>query len=463
MSKLILVVDDEESIRISLAGILEDEGYQVVLAGNGADALDLISEEVPDLVLLDIWMSGMDGIQTLGRIRTLFSDLTVVMMSGHGTIETAVKATRIGAFDFIEKPFSLDKVLITIANALNFKELRKENEALRLSALKEHELVGSSADVEALRNHVQRIAPASTPVLIRGEDGVGKELIARAIHHYSTRRDKPFVSINCMAVPESLLTDELFGHERGAYLGANSQKRGRLDLADGGTLFLDEVQELSLKAQGELLRVIAEQSFERCGGSRPVRVDVRVVVATSRSLEQSVRDGFFREDLYQHLQVVPLELSPLRERREDIPQLVKHFIRQFHRREGWEPKIFDDSALACLQSYDWPGNIRELKNIVERILIMAVGPVITAEDLPELLPGGSCRSAPLDAFESSGSERGGVDSLRDARERFERDFILKSLNHYGWNLDKTAEALQLERTALQRKLLQYELTPEVER
>lgn len=463
MSKLVLVVDDEENIRFSLAGILEDEGYQIVLAENGTDALDLIREEVPDLVLLDIWMPGMDGIQTLERIRNLFSDLTVVMMSGHGTIETAVKATRMGAFDFIEKPFSLDKVLITIANALSFKELRKENEALRLSSLKEYELVGSSADVEMMRKQVQRIAPASTPVLIHGEEGVGKELIARAIHHYSTRRDKPFVSINCMAVPDTLLADELFGHERGAYAGANSQKRGRIDLADGGTLFLDEVQELSIKAQGELLRVIADQAFERCGGSRSVRVDVRVVVATSRSLEQAVKDGLFREDLYQCLQVVPLELSPLRQRQEDIPQLVNHFIRQFHRREGWEPKTFDDSALACLQSYDWPGNIRELKNIVERILIMAAGPVVTAQDLPELLPGGNCRAASSDSTEASDASESGVDSLRGARERFERDFILQSLHHYGWNLETTAEALQLERTALQRKLVQYKLTPETDR
>jgi two-component system, NtrC family, nitrogen regulation response regulator NtrX len=459
MSKLILVVDDEESIRISLGGILEDEGYQVLNAENGADALDLIREEVPDLVLLDIWMPGMDGIQTLDRVRNLFPDLTVVMMSGHGTIETAVKATRMGAFDFIEKPFSLDKVLITIANALNFKELRKENEALRQSVQKEHEMVGSSAVLEILRGQIQRIAPASTPVLIQGEDGVGKELVARAIHHYSPRRDKPFVSINCMAVPEQLLADELFGHERGAHAGATSQKRGRLDLADGGTLFLDEVQELSLKAQGELLRILLEQSFERCGGSRPIRVDVRVVAATSHSLTQAVSNGQFREDLYQQLQVVPLELTPLRERRDDIPLLVKHFVRLFHRREGWEPKTFDDSALACLQSYDWPGNIRELKNIIERILIMSAGPVVTATDLPELMPGGSCRKmadmqGPFDDNESTGG------SLHSARERFERDFIQQALQQSLWDLDKAATLLEIERTTLQRKLLQYGLKPQ---
>jgi two-component system nitrogen regulation response regulator NtrX len=300
------------------------------------------------------------------------------------------------------------------------------------------------------------------PVLIQGEGGVGKELIARAIHHYSARCDKSFVSINCMAVPEQLLADELFGHERGGYIGANSQKRGKIDLADGGTLFLDEIQELSLKSQGELLRIIVDQSFERCGGARLISVNVRVVAATSCELEQVVRDGLFREDLYQQLQVVPLTLSPLRERREDIPQLVTHFVRQFHRREGWEPKSFDDSALACLQSYDWPGNIRELKNIVERILIMSVGPVVSSEDLPELLPG---RSHQVSGVTNVLSDVDGesMHSLRTARERFERDFILQSLNRYDWNLDKCAETMHVERTALQRKVVQYGLTPKTDR
>lgn len=463
MSKLILVVDDEESIRISLCGILEDEGFQVVLAENGADALDTIREEVPDLVLLDIWMPGMDGVQTLERIRNLFPDLTVVMMSGHGTIETAVKATRIGAFDFIEKPFSLDKVLITIANALSFKELRKENEAFRLASLKEHEMVGSSAVLDLIRNQVQRIAPASTPVLILGEEGVGKELVARAIHNASTRRDKPFVSVNCKAVPEQLLSDELFGHERGAYTGANSQKRGRLDLADGGTLFLDEIHELSLKSQGELLRVMSDQSFERCGGTRPVRVDVRVIAATSHSLAQAVSDGLFRDDLYQYLLVVPLELAPLRERREDVPLLVQHFINLFHRKEGWEPKTFDESALSCLQNYDWPGNIRELKNIVERILIMAVGPVISADDLPQLMPGGSCSAHTIEAVISDNLGNKEDTSLKCARERFEKDFIRHSLEQSNWNLDNVAQLLDMERTALHRKLVQYDLVPDNER
>lgn len=459
MSKLILVVDDEESIRTSLEGILEDEGYQVLLAENGTDALDLIREEVPDLVLLDIWMPGMDGIQTLERIRNLSLDLTVVMMSGHGTIETAVKATRIGAFDFIEKPFSLDKLLITIGNALNFKELRKENEALRLAALKEHEMVGASPVLETVRSQILRIAPASTPVLIQGEDGVGKELVARAIHYASTRRDRAFVTVNCMSVPEQLLADELFGHERGAFVGAASQKRGRLDLADGGTLFLDDVQELSLQAQAELLRIITEQSFERCGGSRPVRVDVRVIAAASRPLGDAVSAGRFREDLYQHLQVVPLYLAPLRERCEDIPHLVRHFVHQFHRREGWETKSFDESALACLQHYDWPGNVRELKNIVERILIMSAGPVVTADDLPDLLPGGRCHQPDTSTVSDSVAM---PLTMQEARERFEREYIFDCMQKTGWNLDRAVQTLGLERTVLHRKLVQYGLTPDTD-
>ncbi len=458
MSKLILVVDDEESIRISLGGILEDEGYQVLMAENGSDALDIIHEEVPDLVMLDIWMPGMDGIQTLERIRSLYQDLTVIMMSGHGTIETAVKATRTGAFDFIEKPFTLDKVLITIANALNFKELRKENEALRLGSAKEHNLIGSTSVIEALRSQIQRIAAASTPVLIQGEPGVGKELVARVIHHYSTRRNKPFVSVNCMSVPGDLLADELFGHEYDALRGTKAHKRGRLDLADGGTLFLDDIQELSLRSQGEILRIISEQHFERCGGTRPVRVDVRIIASTPGSLEQMVKTCKFREELLLELQVVPVRIPALRERREDIPQLVEHFIRQFHLREGWEPKHFDQSALDCLYSYNWPGNIRELKNIVERILIMAAGPVVTADILPELIPGGCCSAS---AIMESGLESCEeiTESLQIARDRFEREFIEQTLKQAGWNINLAAQMLQLERTTLQRKLLQHGLTP----
>ena len=456
MSKLILLVDDEESIRASLRGILEDEGYQTVEAENGADAIDMIRDQVPDLVLLDIWMPGMDGIQALERIKSLFPEMTVVMMSGHGTIETAVKATKMGAFDFIEKPFSLDKLLITVGNAINLKELRKENEALRGVVAKDHELIGNSSALEQVRMQLRRIAPASSPVLIQGEPGVGKELTARAIHHFSGRSSRPFVAVNCMAIPEELLNDELLGHEKGAFAGAISQKRGRLDLADGGTLFLDEVQELSLKAQGELVRILKDGCFERFGGTRPVKIDVRIIAATSSDLAQRTREGLFRDDLYQLIQVFSLYLPPLRERRDDIPSLVQHFVHQFHMREGWEPKTFDEAAIRCLQMYDWPGNLRELKNIIERILIMAVGPVITPDILPEFLPAVASTTAMGDELSPEGKD---MVTLQGARERFEKAYIVDTLDECGWDLDDAAILLGVERTVLHRKMKQYHIAP----
>lgn len=450
MSKMILIVDDEADIRRSLAGILEDEGYQVVEASNGADALELVREEVPDLVLLDIWMPGLDGIQTLERIKNVVPDMTVVMMSGHGTIETAVRATKLGAFDFVEKPFSLDKMLITIANAFSIKELRKENEALRRASLEQHELVGASPVLVNLREQVQRVAQASTPVLVTGEGGAGKELVARSIHHYSVRRDKPFVAVNCAAIPGELLTIELLGHEKNAFAGASGQRRGKVDLADGGTLFLDEVHELPAKAQAELVRIIRESRFERVGGSKSLAVDVRIITATAACLMECVAAGRFREDLYQLLNVIPFCVPSLRDRREDIPYLVRHFAAYFHRHEGWEPKQFDESAMAVLQGYQWPGNARELKNVVERVLIMAAGPIITAEDLPSFLQEDTATS------EQRTADGGG---FHVARERFERDFIRQRLLACGWDLDAAAAELELERTSLHRKMLQYDLTP----
>lgn len=451
MSNLILIVDDQEDIRRSLTGILEDEGYQVLTTDNGSDALEMAREEVPDLVLLDIWMPGLDGIETLERLKNLMPDLTVVMMSGHGTIETAVKATKLGAYDFVEKPFSLDKVLITIANAISYKELYKENEALRLASREEHELVGSSPAIEQLREQVQRVALAATPVLIYGEAGAGKELVARSIHHYSARRSRPFIAVNCSAIPEELLEGELFGYERGAFPGATSQRRGKLELAEGGTVFLDAVDELSLKQQALLLQLLRERSFDRPGGSRPVRLDVRVIVATTVALAELVRDGRFRSDLFQQLNVVPFSVPPLRERRDDIPLLVRHFVMQFHRHEGWELRQFDDQAMALLRAYSWPGNTRELKNLVERILIMAQGTTVTTEDIPELLT--------MDELSEQQPVSGDRLSFHGAREQFERQFLLDQLQASSWNLDATAQAVGLERTVLQRKVLQFGLAP----
>ena len=450
MSNLILIVDDQEDIRRSLTGILEDEGYQVLTASNGSDALEVAREEAPDLVLLDIWMPGMDGIQALESLKSQMPDLTVVMMSGHGTIETAVKATKLGAYDFVEKPFSLDKMLITIANAISFKELRTENEALRLASWGEHDLIGSSAAVELLRQQVQRAAPTATPILIYGEAGAGKEVVARSIHQLSPRCKKTFIAVNCSSIPDELLEGELFGYEGGGVPGRGRQRRGKFDLADGGTLFLDEIHELPLKVQGCLLRFLREHAFERQGGNRTVRANVRIVAASAAPLADLVSGERFSSDLFHELNVIPLVVPPLRERREDIPPLVQHFIELFHHREGWEPRRFDDAAMELLAGYHWPGNARELKNIVERVLIMAPGPVITAADIP-LLP------TVAEAVNAPSREIGS--SLQKAREQFERQFLQEQLQGHHWDIDATALAIDLERTVLQRKLQQYGLTP----
>lgn len=446
MSRIILIVDDEENIRLSLKGILEDDGYQVLEAANGADAIEIVREEVPDLMLLDIWMPGMDGIQTLERAKQLFPELTVVMMSGHGTIETAVRATKLGAFDFVEKPFSLEKVLITIANAISIKELRKENHALRLASLAECELVGHSKALESLREQVHKVSQASTPLLVKGESGVGKELLARSIHHYSARRDNPFVGLRCSSMPEELLLGELLGYEKGV-AGSDKLRRGKLDLADGGTLFLQDVDSLPNRLQGELVRIIRDNCFERLGGGKHVKVDLRIIAATAADLPSTVHQGNFREDLYQMLNVIPFNIPPLREHLEDIPDLIRHFVDQFYRREGWEPKKFDQESITLLQRYAWPGNARELKNVVERILIMAAGPVVSTKDIPSFI---------LDELDSGSlTPIGDMSKFSAAREQFERDFILKGLEACGWDIDLTASSIGLERTAFHRKLVQY--------
>jgi two-component system nitrogen regulation response regulator NtrX len=451
MSKTILVVDDEKDIRISLAGILEDEGYQVLTAENGVEALECARLELPDLVLLDIWMPGMDGLETLEKLKTLFPQVTVIMISGHGTIDTAVRATKLGAFDFIEKPLSLDKVLISVVNALAMKELRVENEELKRVVANEYEMIGSAPVMAALREQIMRVAPTSASVLVTGENGTGKELAARSIHYYSLRRDRPFVAINCAAIPEELIESELFGHEKGAFTGAVAQKKGKFDLADGGTLFLDEIADMSLRTQAKVLRIIQERCFERVGGTKLVTVDVRIVAATNKALDEEISQGRFREDLYYRLNVVPFRVPALRERCEDIPLLVQHFVAQFYRREGREPKTFHPEALDVLAGYDWPGNVRELKNIVERILIMTPGRTITAADVPEL------RGTPAmaDFFEQRPDGMPIVGTLREAREGFEREFIIQKLEENDWNISRTAEVIELERSNLHRKIKSY--------
>ena len=451
MSRTILVVDDEKDIRISLSGILEDEGYQVVTAASGVEALDKIREEMPDLVLLDIWMPGMDGLETLEKVKSLLPHLTVIMISGHGTIETAVRATKLGAFDFIEKPLSLDKVLIAVSNALRMKELYAENEELKRVAGNEHELIGGSVVMTALREQIMRVAPTNASVLVNGANGTGKELVARSIHYYSKRHDKPFVAINCAAIPEELIESELFGHEKGAFTGALAQKKGKFDLADGGTFFLDEIGDMSLKTQAKILRILQERCFERVGGTRLVTVDVRIVAATNKDLDEEIRQGRFREDLYYRLNVVPFRVPELRERVDDIPLLVQHFIDLFYRREGRDPKHFVPEAFEALKQYHWPGNVRELKNIIERILIMTPGSSITCDDIPDLQGGHSEPVSFAPTLEGALAQS----TLRDAREEFEREFIIQKLAENDWNISRTAEIIELERSNLHRKIKSY--------
>jgi two-component system nitrogen regulation response regulator NtrX len=449
MSKMILVVDDEKDIRISLTGILEDEGYQIMTAASGVEALECARQDLPDLVLLDIWMPGMDGLETLEKLKALFPQVTVIMISGHGTIETAVRSTKLGAFDFIEKPLSLDKVLITVSNALTMRELKVENEELKRTAGNEYELVGRSAQITLLREQIMRVAPTNASVLITGENGTGKELVARSIHYYSQRRDKPFIAINCAAIPEELIESELFGHERGAFTGAVAQKKGKFDLADGGTLFLDEIGDMSLKTQAKVLRILQERCFERVGGVRLVTVDVRIIAATNKDLEEEIRQARFREDLYYRLNVVPFRVPALRERADDIAMLVPYFVGQFYHREGCDPKMFLLETLEKLCRYNWPGNVRELKNIIERILIMTPGRMITPEDIPDL------QIATINLMAASGEDGGVLGTLREAREEFERGFIVQKLEENDWNISRTAEVIELERSNLHRKIKSY--------
>jgi len=452
MDEKILVVDDEDNIRTSLAGVLEDEGFRPLFANDGVTALDVIRKELPDLVLLDIWMPRMDGIETLQRMKELHPSLLVIMMSGHGTIETAVKSTKMGAYDFIEKPLSLEKLLVTIRNALGMLRLKDENETLREMAFRERGMTGSSPAMVKLQEQILLVAPTNASVLITGENGTGKELVARSIHFHSQRKDRPFVEINCAAIPEELIESELFGHEKGAFTGAVAQKKGKFDQADGGTLFLDEIGDMSLKTQAKILRILQERKFERVGGNRTIEVDVRIIAATNKVLEDEIRAGSFREDLFYRLNVVPFTVPPLRERREDIPILVEHFLDLYSLREGNERKTITPEAMEALKGGAWPGNVRELKNVVERLVIMTPGATITAAHIPDSVGSGAAvREAGAGRMESL-MER---DTLREARDEFEKEFILRKLEEFNWNISKTAEAIELERSNLHRKIKSY--------
>lgn len=445
MNETILVVDDEESICHSLKAILADEGYQVLVAGSGEEAIKIVEEEMPQLILLDIWLPGMDGLETLKAIKKINPQMLVIIMSGHGTIETAVKATKLGAFDFIEKPLSLDKIIILVNNAINLIRLQEENVLLKEKVSHQYELTGTSPAITELKEMISIVAPTNAWMLIMGENGTGKELVARSIHHLSLRSHKDIVEVNCAAIPEELIESELFGHEKGAFTGATEKKRGKFDLAHEGTIFLDEVADMSLKAQAKILRILQEKKFERVGGNKLIDMDVRVLAATNKDLEEEMKAGRFRQDLYYRLHVIPLVVPPLRERKEDINPLVERFILDFTTKEGLEPKTLTDDAMALLMKHDWPGNVRELKNIIERLIILTPSNVITDKDIPPL----SVKEESEVAF---GAQFVAGDSLKDAKMDFERQFILKKLEENEGNISKTAEAIGLERSNLHKKL-----------
>src|SRR5256886_832757 len=445
----ILIVDDEPAIQASVRGVLEDEGYRVTAVGSGADALRVVADEPPDLTVLDIWMERMDGLETLAELKRVRPDAVVVMISGHGTIETAVKATKLGAYDFIEKPLSLEKMLLTVTRALEHARLARENAVLRESLAERTEIIGESAPIRRLREQITTAAPTTGRVLIRGSNGSGKELVARAIHARSARRERPFVEVNCAAIPEELIESELFGHEKGAFTGALARRRGKFELADGGTLFLDEIGDMSLKTQAKVLRALEEQAFERVGGKDTVRVDVRVITASNRDLETLIREGRFREDLYYRLNVIPIEVPALRARKDDIPMLVDHFVVLFCAENGKRSKTMSGEALGYFLAYDWPGNVRELRNMVERLVIMTAGDMIGADDLP----------APLRPQTAVTAGETPERSLKEARENFERAYILAELRANDGNMTRTAERLGLQRRHLQRQPKAYRLPP----
>ena len=463
MSASILVVDDEESILTSLSSILQDEGYEVTVAMNGAEAVRVYTMEPPDLMLLDIWMPEMDGMETLRRVRELVPTAQVMMMSGHGSIETAVKAIKLGAYDYIEKPLSLENVTLRVKHALDQYRLELENRTLRTTVQRKFELVGQSPVMQQLRRLIETAGPTNSRVLIGGENGTGKELVARAIHQQSARASRPFVAVNCAAIPETLIESELFGHEKGSFTGATSMKRGQFEQADGGTLFLDEIADMSLSTQAKVLRALQEQQFTRVGGTKLLKVDVRVLAASNKDLIKEIEKGTFREDLFYRLNVVPIIVPPLRERREDIPLLIRHFMKVHAEEQGLRMKEISPEAMAVFQQYDWPGNIRELRNLIERLMIMVPGPVIDPAQAGLSLQARPVASASqLAAPTINPLFTQAYDSLRDARNAFEKEYIARKLREHHWNISRTAEDLKIERSHLHRKikLLDVEMRPE---
>jgi two-component system, NtrC family, nitrogen regulation response regulator NtrX len=442
MSHTILVVDDERDIREALRGILEEEGYKVLLAESGEDCLEQLKRRTCEIVLLDIWLPGMDGLAVLERIKQNEDGPEVIMISGHGTIETAVRATKLGAFDFLEKPLSLERTLILIKNAIDVHKLRRENSEFRKQVHSRSTIVGESIPMKALRQQISVMAPTNGRVLIYGESGSGKELVALAIHAHSLRMENLFVEVNCAAIPEDWIESELFGHRRGALPFASGDKEGKFEKADGGTLFLDEVGDMSLKTQSKVLHALDEQKFTRVGDDDPIQVDVRVIAATNKDLEEEISKGNFREDLFYRLNVIPFYVPPLRERKEDIPLLARHFLKEISAEYSRRSKEITDDAIDVLMRYSWPGNVRELRNVIERLVIM--NPTVYKIERKHL--------PPLVYRESAGRAASGFSSLHQARAAYERDYILKKLDENHGNVTRAAEVLGLERSHLYRKM-----------
>ena len=448
----ILVVDDEPGVRSSISGVLKDEGFDVDTANSGEECLEKANDASYDVIVLDIWLPGLDGLTTLQRLRERQIDSQVVIISGHGNIESAVRAIKMGAFDFIEKPLSLAKTVLVVRNALRQRDLEAENRFLRAKVGQQQPttMVGESPAMNRLREQVLLTAPTNGRVLILGENGTGKELVARTIHQASRRKSGPFVEVNCAAIPEELIESELFGHVRGAFTGAVADKPGRFEQAHGGTIFLDEIADMSLKTQAKVLRVLQEQVMERVGGTQRIKVDVRVLAATNKDLPAEIRAGRFREDLYFRLNVVPIFVPPLRERQQDILLLAEHFMALLAAEDRKKPKRIAPEAAARLQQYSWPGNVRELRNVIERLLIFVSGDTATAQDLAFLGRDG-VPDAPV--------QSGPVVPLSEARDQFEKDYILQTLAAQGGNMSRTAEVLGVERSNLYKKLRAFGITP----
>lgn len=456
----ILVIDDEAAIRDSLRMTLEYEGYECLGAATGQEGLLLAEREQPDLVLLDVKMPGMDGLEVLDRLRAMNEALPVIVVSGHGTISTAVEATKKGAFDFIEKPFASDRVLVSLRNALDQRRLRDENRSLKKAVEVRHQMVGASAPLQQIMAAIGRAAPTNATVLIQGESGVGKELVARTIHRNSLRSRERFVQVNCAAIPEELIESELFGHEKGSFTGATEKQVGKFEQADKGTIFLDEVGDMSPKTQAKVLRVLQEGEVERLGSARTIKVDVRVIAATNKNLEEEIEKGHFREDLYFRLAVIPIHVPPLRERPDDIPLLVRHYLESFCRENNTRSRRITPAAMDALQRYRWKGNIRELRNTVERLLIMTPGDTIDVPDLP-----GAVRSpavAPAASRTVAAEPEARAGTLREFKDSTERSYLVAKLRENGWNISKTAEVIDTPRSNLYKKLEQYQISQETD-